>query len=124
MADDEHAPDTFDARIYAISPGSAAFLRAVGAWQTLRCERIAAIESMHVEGDAGGSLDFSAYDLGERALAWIVEERELRTALLRMARRSGIDMIASATLDTLAWSSGAATLRLADGRAFDARLIV
>ncbi|TMG98621.1 MAG: UbiH/UbiF family hydroxylase [Betaproteobacteria bacterium] len=124
MADDEHAPDTFDARIYAISPGSAAFLRAVGAWQTLRCERIAAIESMHVEGDAGGSLDFSAYDLGERALAWIVEERELRTALLRTVRRAGVDMIGDATLDALMWSAPAGTLRLADGRTLEARLIV
>src|SRR5207248_4379416 len=81
-------------------------------------------ESMHVEGDGGGSIDFSAYDLGERALAWIVEERELRSALLRTARRSGIDMIANATLDTLTWSASAATLKLADGRAVDARLIV
>jgi 2-octaprenylphenol hydroxylase len=124
MADDEHAPDAFDARIYAISPGSAAFLRAVGAWQALRCERIAAIESMHVEGDGGGSLDFSAYDLGERALAWIVEERELRSALLRTARRAGVHMIGDVTLDALMWSATAGTLRLADGRTLEARLIV
>src|SRR2546430_6351820 len=115
MADREHAPDTLDARIYAISPGSAAFLRAVGAWQALRCERIAAIESMHVEGDGGGSLDFSAYDLGERALAWIVEERELRSALLRTARRAGVHMIGDATLDALMWSAAAGTLRLSGG---------
>jgi len=116
--------ETFDARVYAISPGSAGFLRAVGGWQALDRERVAPLESMHVEGDGGGSIDFSAYDLGERALAWIVEERELRSALLRTARRSGIDMIANATLDTLAWSASEATLKLADGRAFDTRLIV
>jgi 2-polyprenylphenol 6-hydroxylase len=115
---------TFDARVYAISPGSAGFLRAVGGWQALDRERVAPLESMHVEGDGGGSIDFSAYDLGERALAWIVEERELRSALLRTARRSGIDMIANATLDTLAWSASEATLKLADGRAFDTKLIV
>jgi 2-polyprenylphenol 6-hydroxylase len=124
MADDEQASETFDARIYAISPGSAAFLRALGAWQGLRCERIAAIESMHVEGDGGGSLDFSAYDLGERALAWIVEERELRSALLRTARRAGVHMIGEATLDALTWSAAAGTLRLTDGRTLGARLIV
>ena len=124
LADVEANAETFDARVYAISPGSAGFLRTVGGWQALDGERVAPIESMHVEGDGGGSIDFSAYDLGERALAWIVEERELRSALLRTARRSGIDMIANATLDTLAWSASAATLKLADGRAVDARLIV
>jgi len=124
MMDDEHAAETFDARIYAISPGSAAFLRALGVWQALRCERIAAIESMHVEGDGGGSVDFSAYDLGERALAWIVEERELRSALLRTARRAGVHMIGEATLDAVTWSAAAGTLRLTDGRTLEARLIV
>jgi len=124
LADVEADAETFDARVYAISPGSAGFLRTVGGWQALDGERVAPIESMHVEGDGGGSIDFSAYDLGERALAWIVEERELRSALLRTARRSGIDMIANATLDKLAWSASAATLKLADGRAVDARLIV
>jgi len=124
ITDNERAAETFDARIYAISPGSAAFLRAVGAWQALRGERIAAVESMHVEGDSGGSLDFSAYDLGERALAWIVEEGELRSALLRSARRAGVHMIGEATLDALTWSAAAGTLSLADGRVLDARLIV
>ena len=28
-------PDTWDARVYAISPGSASFLQRVGAWQAL-----------------------------------------------------------------------------------------
>mgnify|MGYP003463915763 CR=1 FL=1 len=32
-------PSTWDARVYAISPGSAAFLRAIGAWQRLPSER-------------------------------------------------------------------------------------
>ena len=124
MSDEARDTETFDTRVYAISPGSAAFLRAVGGWQDVRCERVAPIESMHVEGDGGGSIDFSAYDLGERALAWIVEERELRSALLRAARRAGVEMVGDAQLDTLAWSASAATLKLADGRAVDARLVV
>ena len=78
-----------DCRVYAISPGSATFLRAIGAWQRLPADRVAPIEGMRVAGDAGGALEFSAYDLGERALAWIVEERALRAALLQSALRSG-----------------------------------
>ncbi|HEY4139445.1 MAG TPA: UbiH/UbiF family hydroxylase [Casimicrobiaceae bacterium] len=124
ISDADVDAEGFDARVYAISPGSAAFLRAIGVWQALRCERVAPIESMHVEGDAGGSIEFSAYDLGERALAWVLEERELRAALLRTVRRATVELIGNATLDAIAWSASAATLKLADGNRFDARLVI
>ncbi|MBU6484084.1 MAG: FAD-dependent monooxygenase [Betaproteobacteria bacterium] len=116
--------DGWDVRIYAISPGSASFLQAIGAWQGLPCERIAAIESMRVEGDAGATLSFSAYELGERALAWIVEERALRAALLLQAHTAGVDVVASGRFSKLAWSAGEGTLSLEDGRSYSGRLVV
>jgi len=117
-------PDTWDTRVYAISPGSAAFLQRVGAWQALPCDRIAAIESMRIAGDTGATLDFSAYELGERALAWIVEERALREALLPAIHVPGIDFMTGATFASLAWSATEGTLTLADERAFAGRLVV
>jgi 2-polyprenylphenol 6-hydroxylase len=117
-------PETWDARVYAISPGSAAFLQRIGAWQTLSCERIEAIESMRIVGDAGAMLNFSAYEIGERALAWIVEERALRAALLPAVHVPGIDYIAGAQFAALAWSASEGTLTLDDGRQFSASLIV
>src|SRR4029453_6760722 len=91
-------PTTWDSRIYAISPGSAGFLRSLGAWQALSCDRIAAVESMRIEGDASGTLAFSAYEQGERALAWIVEERALRAALFPLVYRPGGDVRAGLAL--------------------------
>jgi 2-polyprenylphenol 6-hydroxylase len=117
-------PDTWDPRVYAISPGSAKFLQRVGAWQALACERMQAIESMRIVGDAGATLDFSAYELGERALAWIVEERSLRAALLPTLHMPGIDFVTGARFASLAWSPDDATLTLDDGRPYAARLIV
>lgn len=117
-------PDTWDARVYAISPGSAAFLARLGAWQSLSCERIEAIESMRIVGDAGAALNFSAYEIGERALAWIVEERALRAALLPAVHVPGIDLITGAHFASLAWSANEGTLALDDGRRFSASLIV
>lgn len=117
-------PQTWDARVYAISPGSAAFLRRVGAWQALACERIAAIESMRIVGDAGATLDFSAYDLGERALAWIVEERALRAALLPAVHAPGLERVTGAGFASLAWSATEGTLTLDDGRRIAGSLIV
>ena len=40
--------EEWDARVYAISPGSVTFLSGIGAWQRLREDRLCAIESMDV----------------------------------------------------------------------------
>ncbi|MBA3505247.1 MAG: UbiH/UbiF family hydroxylase [Betaproteobacteria bacterium] len=118
------AADEFDARVYAISPGSASFLRAVGAWQHLPAERVTAIEAMHVVGDSGSALDFSAYDLGVRALAWIVEERVLRTALLPLVHAARVSVVGGAAFASLDWSAEEGVLTLDDGQQLEARLIV
>jgi 2-octaprenylphenol hydroxylase len=118
------ATDGWDSRIYAVSPGSAAFLRTLGAWQALPCERVEAIESMLIRGDTGASLTFSAWDLGERALAWIVEERTLRAALQRQVHAAGVEVVTEARIGKLAWSSAEATLELESGRHLAARLVV
>jgi len=120
----EATPDAWDPRVYAISPGSAAFLQRVGAWQRLPIERLTAVEAMHIEGDTSGRLEFSAYDLGERALAWIVEERALRAALLPAVHASGVTLFGEARFESIKWSTGDATLALSDGQALRARLVV
>ena len=115
----------WDQRVYAISPGSACFLHSIGAWQTLPVERIAPIEAMDVRGDDGGRIAFSAYELGERALAWIVENRELNSALVQAARGTpGLDIVAPCSPAAIGWRAGAAELRLEGGRTISARLIV
>ena len=120
--------DTWDARIFAISPGSATFLRSLGAWQMLAPARIEPIEAMHVAGDAGATIEFSAYELGERALAWIVEERALRAALLPLVFESGVEVIGGAAFASLEWTADAGMLTLAEtggpARVLSAKLIV
>ena len=124
IAAPDAAADGFDLRVYAISPGSAAFLQRIGAWQALPVDRLAAIESMRIEGDTDGVLQFSAYDLGERALAWIVEERALRAALVPAVHAAGVDVRGGVAFESLAWSADHATLRLADGTTLTTRLLV
>ena len=48
--------EDWDARVYAISPGSAEFLHSLGVWQRLPAERWQPIEAMDVHGDAGGRI--------------------------------------------------------------------
>jgi 2-octaprenyl-6-methoxyphenol hydroxylase len=120
----ETDPASWDTRIYAISPGSAAFLRGVGAWQALPPERIGPVESMRVAGDDGAVLAFSAYDYGVRALAWIVEERALRAALVPQLHAAGVSLAAPCAFSAIDWGADAARLRLADGSSIAAGLIV
>jgi ubiquinone biosynthesis UbiH/UbiF/VisC/COQ6 family hydroxylase len=115
----------WDQRVYAVSPGSAEFLRGLGAWQRLATDRIAAIEVMDVHGDSEGAIAFSAYELGERALAWIVENRALAAALVEVVRTTAnLDVLAPCEPKTVAWSADAARVTLADGRTFSTRLVV
>jgi ubiquinone biosynthesis UbiH/UbiF/VisC/COQ6 family hydroxylase len=117
-------PETFDVRVYAISPGSASFLDGLGAWSALDEARLTAVESMRVEGDEGALITFSAIDEGERALAWIVEERELRNALVRAVKDAGVDVLAPGGFARLVFAPESATLWFDDGRKVSARLVV
>lgn len=118
------AAEDWDARIYAISPGSAAFLRALGAWQVLPPERVAPVETMRVEGDGGAILRFSAHEQGERALAWILEERALRAALTERLRATRAAIHAPRGLAAIGFTGERAELRFDDGSALSTRLIV
>src|SRR5208282_6046495 len=117
--------DDWDQRVYALSPGSAEFLRGLGAWQRLPPERLAAVEMMDVHGDGGGAIAFSAYDLGERALAWIVENRELCATLVEAVRTcAALTVLAPCEPRAITWQADRALVALGDGRRLSARLIV
>ncbi|QEI05008.1 ubiquinone biosynthesis protein UbiH [Pigmentiphaga aceris] len=97
------AGDTYDPRVYAVSPASQAFLAKLGVWDLLPPERIARIESMDVMGAAPstapvltddapsssaastsstpGRIQLSAWQGNLPALAWVVEGRELERVL-------------------------------------------
>jgi len=117
-------PATLDARVYAISPGSVAFLESLAVWPALPASRLQPVESMRVEGDRGAVLEFSAYDLGVRALAWIVEEREIRAALVPRVRAEGVTILAPRRFESLAFAPESATLKLEGGECVEARLVV
>src|ERR1700687_6021754 len=70
----DFVPQGFDSRVYALSPGNAAFLAQLGAWGAIDPARKTPVHAMRVYGDDGESLiEFDAYRTGCAELAWIVE---------------------------------------------------
>ena len=118
-------PDGWDARIYAISPNNVDFLSAIGIWQHLDPTRMAPVYDMEIHGDAGGRLDFSAYDSGLRELAWILESSLMQLELWETVKRQhNVTLICPASPAALAIDDSAARLTLTDGRRIEAKLVV
>ncbi len=115
----------WDSRVYAVSPGSAAFLERCGAWQRLPPERVTRVEAMRVYGDgAGACLRFDAYDAGLRELAFIVEGGRLQHTLWAAVREQEIRVFCPANWTALELGGGRAMLRLDDGTEITTRLLV
>jgi len=118
-------PAGWDARIYAISRTNVRFLESIGIWRHLDAARCQPVRKMAVAGDRGGALEFSAYDSGVAALAWIVESSLLQHELWETAKRQGnVELFCPAAPARLAIGDGEAVLELADRRTLTARLIV
>ncbi|MGH8684367.1 MAG: UbiH/UbiF family hydroxylase [Nitrosospira sp.] len=121
------ADNSWDSRIYAISPGSARFLQNFGVWQMLGETRITPVYKMAVFGDdSAARLDFSAYDIGLTELAFIVENRQLQVAAWNALERQkkNVKIFCPAECASITWNESHAELHLADGNTLQAALIV
>ena len=112
-------PEPFDARVYALTPGNAAFLKEIGAWQAMPPERLVPVHAMRIHGDQSSVLEFDAYGAGVPELAWIVEDALLQAALWR-----DLDVDVLAQCERLSIGEEWATVGLRDGTNVCARLIV
>lgn len=118
-------PEGWDARIYAVSPANVSFLESIGAWKHLDAARMAPIRAMRIFGDAGGELDFSAYDVGVPELGWILESSLMACEFWECAKRqANLTVFSPARPGELEFRHDAAVLRLADGTTLSARLLV
>jgi ubiquinone biosynthesis UbiH/UbiF/VisC/COQ6 family hydroxylase len=125
---DRSAPrltEQWDSRVYALAPGCVDFLRRCGAWEHLPRDRLQRIERMSIAGDAGGSIEFSAYESGLDALAWIVEAGRLAVELWQTAsRQSNIAVVCPASPVALSIDESGGYLSLSDGRVLRGALVV
>lgn len=118
--------DAWDSRVYAVSPGAAAFLADAGAWQSIDAERVARVETMRIFGDAPGTeLSFSAYDAGLRELAFIAESGRMQWALWqRLQHAPHVRIHCPAQCAALRPQANHSEIVLRDGTVLHARLVV
>ncbi len=118
--------DAWDSRIYAISPGNAAFLAGLGAWGLLDDARIQSVQRMEIFGDAPRArVSFSAYETGVAALAFIVESGRLQRALWDgLVAQRDVTLFAPARCTELDIGAGEATLALESGERIAAALVI
>jgi len=118
-------PEGWDARIYAISPANAEFLDGIGVWKHLDPARVAPISAMQVRGDAGGSLEFSAFQTGVPDLGTILESSLMACELWEnLKRQANLQLFVGQRPAALEFREEAALLRLEDGQVLAAPLLV
>jgi 2-octaprenyl-6-methoxyphenol hydroxylase len=121
------APD-FDGRAYAVAPGSANLLRALGVWEAVapKAEAVQRIEvaDRHAGAAMPAGVHFDPAEIGAPTLGWIVEDRWLRTALLEALAASDVHHLSPETVADVTRSGGLAEVHLEDGTQLEASLVV
>lgn len=118
-------PDGWDSRVYAVSPANAAFLDTIGAWRHFPIDRLSPIRAMQVAGDAGGQIDFSAFEVGVSELGWIVESSVMACELWESVKRQGnLTLFCPARPVKAEFLESAAHLTLDGGQVLSGRLLV
>jgi 2-polyprenylphenol 6-hydroxylase len=125
--------DTWDTRIYAISPPNQRFLESLGAWQRMDAGRVQPVFRMDVAGDTSGMIRLDAYEAGVSHLAAIVESGRLQHALWQALQADGpstglrtgnVTLYCPAAIDSIVRDERLTRLTLADGSILEAELIV
>lgn len=116
----------WDVRVYALNHTAFNLLTSLKVWGALDAARVAPVDAMQVFGDGAqaGGLNFDAFGAHTGTLAWIVEDANLNQALdaaLRFA--SNVTIVAGKAVE-LQCGADAATVKLADGSAIEAELVI
>ncbi len=117
--------ETWDTRIYAISPGSETLLENLTAWGRMDASRMQPVYRMDVHGDANGELVLDAYEAGVPKLATILESVRLQHALWQaVSEQSNIKVFCPTGVKEIIWGSPYSTITLDTGDYMEVELVV
>lgn len=128
----------WDRRVYALNPAAHALLSSLKVWGAMDAQRIAPVDRMAIHGDGhrdshsaadtygnhSGELAFDAYGARVDALAWIVEDANLNTALEAAIRFAPNLRVVHGTAAEMQCDAERASITLASGDTIDTSLIV
>jgi 2-octaprenylphenol hydroxylase len=123
----EQPPAEWDSRVYALNPLAQSLLNRIKVWGALDASRVTSVEAITVQGDGNqhpGRLSFDAYAARVSELAWIVEDRNLNSALDTALQFASNVRRVTATAASLAPDSDGVTVDLANNGTIRTKLLV
>jgi len=120
------AEQPWDVRVYALNHTAHTLLSSLKVWGALDMARVAAVDSMVVNGDGAqpGDLAFDAFGAHVGALAWIVEDRNLNQALDAALKFAPNVHIVRGRAERLVCDDAGATVHLEGGADIASALVV
>lgn len=116
---------SWDHRIYAISPGNAAWLQTLGIWQHMQQSRICPISAMQITGDIPAhGVELLAAANHIPALGFILENSELHKAMAACVHLAKIRSHFNTKLTALHVAHDVARLQLSNGSQIEAALVI
>lgn len=111
---------SWDARIYAISPTNQQFLNSLSVWPE---EKVQKVRHMEVYGDSNGCISFDASSVNVPCLNSMVENRYLLAKLWLALEEEGVAIVSSCTQSVITdvWS---AKITLENGQTYCSQLVV
>ncbi len=117
--------NTWDSRIYALTPATENWLRALGVWQHVDTARVNEIHAMHLWSDSSKSpLSLADSDANIEKLGVIAENRNLTHALQANIHAASGVVVKHATCKSIENTAQAICLTLDDGAQISAKLLV
>ncbi len=126
----DFADESWDARIYAISPKNTQWLDDLGVWTLMNQSRIGKMQSMEIFGEVDSSkaeqtpITLSAGDVNADTLGYIVESKSLMQALLKQVVALGIQTRFDSSCETVSNMPDKAVLRLSHDRTIESTLLL
>ncbi len=128
----DHAPAAapphtgYDLRVSAITLASRALFENIGAWEGMTRRRVSPVAEMQVWDSTGsGSIHFSAAEIGEPCLNYIIENSVIQAALVeRLHQFTNIHFLCPVAIAGIALTEDGAMVTLKDGRNLHTRLLV
>ena len=116
----------YDPRVSALTLATRVLFENLGVWDGLARRRVSPVREMRVwSADGSGLIHFNAAEIGEPALAYIVENSVIQAALMeRLQQYTNVHSLCPIEIVDIALADNAAEVLLKDGRRLQTKLLV